>query len=171
MTSRLLLIVTGAIALIGGIIALFNPLAATITAERLAAWLFIFIAILQFIAIFQGEGLGSRVLSAILGVIFLMMGISLFNNPLAGILSLTILVGFLFLFGGISKIVFAFMGGIGQLWILAVSGAISLLLAFMIFSNFPASAATILGVLLAIELISTGVSLLAYGFGSREATA
>lgn len=171
MTNRIVLFITGAIALIGGLFALFNPLAATFTVERIAAWFFIVVAIFQFIAVFQLEGSKSRILSGLLGLIFLVMGISLLNNPLAGILSLTVLVGLLFLAGGISKIIFAFMIGVRELWVVALSGAISLILAFMIFSNFPQSAASILGLLLAVELISSGVSLISFGFASRKIAA
>jgi uncharacterized membrane protein HdeD (DUF308 family) len=45
-----------------------------------------------------------------------------------------------------------------------VSGLASLLIGFIIISNFPESAATSLGILLGIELISNGVSALALGW-------
>jgi uncharacterized membrane protein HdeD (DUF308 family) len=49
-----------------------------------------------------------------------------------------------------------------------ISGAASLIIGLIIMSNFPASAATSLGILLGIELISNGVSATALGL-SRKA--
>ena len=119
---------------------------------------------------FTREGLPGKLLAGLLGVIFLMMGISLLSNPLAGVMSLTLVAAFLFLFGGIAKIIVAFMFGIRSLWLVALSGALSLLLAFMIFTNFPASALSVLGILLAVELISSGVSLISYGMTRDDQT-
>ena len=48
----------------------------------------------------------------------------------------------------------------GVRFLLIMSGALSLLLAFMIYSNWPQSAALVLGLFLAIELISNGISLI-----------
>jgi uncharacterized membrane protein HdeD (DUF308 family) len=45
---------------------------------------------------------------------------------------------------------------------------VSIVLAVLIFSNFPQSAAVILGLLLAIELISNGVTLIALGMALNK---
>lgn len=45
------------------------------------------------------------------------------------------------------------------------------LLAFMIFSNFPQSAVLVLGVFLAVELISNGVSLVVLSLARKSETA
>jgi len=161
-------VLIGVLAIVGGVIALMNPLAATLTAEQMTGWIFVFIGIVQIVGIFTAEGFWNRVLTGVLGVVFGLVGISLLNNPLTGILSLTIIVAILFLAGGIFKLVVAISVGVKLLWPVALSGVVSLILAFLIFANFPASAATILGLLLAVELISTGVSLVYMGL-NREA--
>jgi uncharacterized membrane protein HdeD (DUF308 family) len=48
------------------------------------------------------------------------------------------------------------------------SGILSIILGIMIIAGFPWSAATILGILLAIELLSNGVFLLLLAFGLRR---
>lgn len=164
-------IVTGVIALIGGVMALFNPLAATLTATALAGWFFILIGVLQIVAAFRGEGWGAKVLYAIMGVVFLLLGANLLGEPLAGVLSLTMLVAILFLVGGVIKIGMSAALGLGQFWPLAVSGVLSLILAFMIFTNFPESAVVTLGLLLGVELLSTGVSLISFGLAGRRSSA
>jgi uncharacterized membrane protein HdeD (DUF308 family) len=54
-------------------------------------------------------------------------------------------------------------------WGFAVlSGVISLLLGIMIIADYPWSATTILGILLAVELLSNGIFLLIVAFGLRK---
>ena len=90
-------------------------------------------------------------------------------DPLAGSISLTLLVAVLFLITGIAKTMFALalrpLGG--WAWVL-LSGVVSLLLGVLILTNFPASAATILGLLLGVELVSNGVLFLFVALGLRK---
>ena len=48
-----------------------------------------------------------------------------------------------------------------------ISGAASLIIGVIIMSNYPASAATSLGILLGIELISNGISATALGLSRK----
>ena len=158
----------GAVLVIGGVAALLNPFAATVTAEQIAAWFFIFGGILQVLAVFQGEGWGARIWALVLAVVFLWLGISLLGNPLAGILSLTLVAAMMCMAAGSAKICLPCLArGSGYFWPMVLSGAISVILALMVFSNFPQSAAVLLGLLLAVELLSSGVTLIAYAFVLR----
>lgn len=165
-------LIAGIILIIGGFLALANPLAATLTATAIAAWTFLIGGALQLYAAFTQEGSGSKIWPALAGIAGIILGIALFNNPFAGVISLTILVAMLFFVIGLSKIFVSFsFKGTSAFWPLLISGALSLILALMIFSNFPASAVTILGILLAVELISNGVSLVMLSLYSKSAEA
>lgn len=164
MGSRVMWIIVGVISFLAGILALANPLAATLTAEMLAGWGFLIVGILQVVFAFRDIGWGARVWAILIGAAFVLTGIALLGNPFAGIISLTMLVAILFLVGGVSKIIISFSLPRGAgFWLMLLSGALSLVLALMIFSNFPQSAAVILGVLLAVELISNGVAMITLG--------
>lgn len=170
MTARILWIIVGVLSILAGILALANPLAATLTAELIAGWSFLFIGILEIIAAFQVKGWGGRIWIILLGIACVILGIVMLRNPLAGVVSLTILAASLFLVNGIFKVVASFsLRKTGGFWLLLLSGALSIILSIMIFSNFPASALTILGVMLAVELISNGIALIGLS-GTREAT-
>ncbi len=161
--SRTLWLVVGIISILGGIFALFNPLSATFAAEQLAGFTFLLVGILQFIALFRAHSTTGKVLAAIGGVLGVLIGIELLQNPLQGILTLTMVVAILFMATGIVRVVVAFGLRKTVAFIpLLISGLISIALAIMIFSGYPQSATYMLGVLLAVELISNGISLIMY---------
>ncbi|MFV0386586.1 HdeD family acid-resistance protein [Paracoccus sp. (in: a-proteobacteria)] len=169
MSGRIMWIVIGALSILAGILALANPLAATLTAEQLAGWAFLIVGALQAYAVFRGQVWGGRVWAILLAVALILLGVMLLARPLVGIVTLTLVVASMFFVSGVVKIVLSFsLRGTGAFWMLLLSGALSVLLALMIFGNFPASAATILGILLAVELISDGVSMIALS-GTRAA--
>ena len=161
--SRTLWLVVGIISILGGIFAFFNPLSATFAAEQLAGFTFLLVGILQCIALFRAHSTTGKVLAAIGGVLGVLIGIELLQNPLQGILTLTMVVAILFMATGIVRVVVAFGLRKTVAFIpLLISGLISIALAIMIFSGYPQSATYMLGVLLAVELISNGISLIMY---------
>ncbi len=169
MGKGILWIIIGIISIIGGIIALANPVSATLTATQIAGYVFIFVGVIQFIGAFGEEGMGAKIWNLVLGALAVYLGITILGNPLASVLALTTVVGILFFAGGITKVILAFsLEDRSYFWLIMISGVISVILAVMIFSNFPQSAAVLLGVLLGIELISNGVSLMAMGAAVRR---
>lgn len=163
------LAVLGAISLIGGILALINPFAATFAAVLLAGWTFLLFGVVQIMQAFRMTGWSGFLWSLLLGVLTVAVGISLLLNPTAGALSLTIVVAVLFLVVGVVKIMYAFsLRPISGWGFAALSGVISILLGIMIIADYPWSAAAVLGVLLAIELLSNGIFLLIVALGLRK---
>ena len=164
MGSRILWIIAGVLSVLAGFFSLANPLAATFTANYLAAWGFLIVGALQIFAAFQAVGWGARLWAILLAASFIIVGLMLMGEPLAGIVSLTIVIAVLFLVTGIARIIIAMsLPRGGGFWMVLISGGLAVVLAFMIFANFPQSAAVMLGVLLAIELISNGVAMITLG--------
>lgn len=161
--------VLAVISLVGGVLALINPFAATLAATLMAGWFFMLLGGLQIIQSFQVQGWGGFLWALLFGVLSLVVGISLVFNPLAGMVSLTLLVAVLLLVTGAIKIFYGFslrpVTGWG--WVL-LSGAVSVLLAIFILTNFPYAAGTVLGIFLAVELISNGVLFLFIALGVRQ---
>ena len=171
MRNWFLWMIAGVISLFGGFFALANPLAATLTAELLAGWMFVAVGIMTMVSAFGDQGWGGRILSLLIGVIIVILGVDLIGDPLGGIISLTLVVACGLLVIGVLRIVLAFRSEFAQMrWILILSGAISVLLGCMILSNFPMSAAVVLGVYLAIELISNGISLIILSLARKSDT-
>ena len=169
MRNWFLWMIAGVISLFGGFFALANPLAATLTAELLAGWMFVAVGVMTMVSAFGDQGWGGRILSILIGLIILILGIDLIANPLAGVVSLTLVVAIGLIVMGVLRILLAFRSDFAQLrWVLILSGAISLQLGAMIMSNFPQSAALVLGVYLAVELISNGVSLIVLSLARKS---
>lgn len=169
MNHWLFWLLIGIVGLIGGVSALLNPFVATVTAEQIAAWFFIISGILQILAVFRTEGWGRRIWALILAAAFLWLGLTLLANPFAGIISLTLMAAIMFFVSGLTKMFGAFtMRGTGYFWMIFLSGAVSVLLAVMVFTNFPQSAAVLLGILLAVELLSSGAALIAFALFLRN---
>lgn len=161
--SRMLWLVVGIISILGGIFALFNPLSATFAAEQLAGWFFLFVGVLQVFMLFHAPTTGGKIWATLGGVIGLLLGFELLKQPLQGILTLTMVVAILFMATGIVRTIVAFgLRGTAAFAPVLFSGIISIILAIMIFSGYPESSTFILGVLLAVELISNGISLVMY---------
>lgn len=163
--------IAGLVSILGGIFALANPFAASLTVELLAGWSFIFVGVITLVSAFSDQGWGARIFTVILGVLLVLLGFNLLANPLAGLLSLTYAVAILLMIAGILRLVLAFNEDFRAFRaIMIISGVLSIVLALMIFSNFPQSAAVILGIYLAIELISNGVALIAISLARKSET-
>lgn len=171
MGSWILWLIIGILSLVGGVVALGQPYEATLVATGLAAWIFLFVGVLQIIGGFGAEGIGAKILNILLGVLAVYIAIVIFNNPLEGVLTLTLAVAIGFFVGGIFKVIFSFQTEGGTRWVLILSGVVSVILAGLIWSNFPQSAAVILGLLLAVELLSNGIALIAMALALRKVDA
>ena len=170
MKNSFWLFIAGCFSLLGGMFALAHPFAASLTAEQIAGWSFIVVGVVAMVSAFrtpQGFSLGTF----LLGLLALLLGLHLVFNPLHGMISLTAATAVLLLVAGSWRIVMAFsLRGYSRMALL-FSGVISLILSVMIFSNFPQSAAVVLGMFLGIELLSNGVSLTALSLAGKRAAA
>lgn len=162
------LMIAGAVLIVGGVAALLNPLAATFTAEQIAGWFFLLAGGLQVFAGIRQRNAPGWWAAVLLGILGVVVGLSLLLQPFAGIISLTLLVAVFFLMSGGAKIALSFtLRKHPSFWLMLLSGAVSVLLGGMIIAGFPASATIVLGTLLAVDLLTSGVALVALGLALR----
>jgi uncharacterized membrane protein HdeD (DUF308 family) len=102
-----------------------------------------------------------KVLGQVLGVVTALAGVAVLANPLCGLGLLTLLLAGYFLVDGACKVVvsFRFRPASGWTWLL-VSGALSLVLGVLIWRQWPMSGLWAVGVLVGLNLISTGLAML-----------
>lgn len=108
-------------------------------------------------------------MGVLMGVLTALLGIFLLKNPLQGIVSLTYAIAVMLFFAGAARLLLAFGVEGGARWFLILSALLSWLFGVMIFGNFAGAAFSLLGVLLAVELISNGVSLIMLALAKKHA--
>ena len=163
----------GVLTLLAGVFAILAPFVASLTVVGLAAAVFILLGAAQLWAAFRGDPKVAehRALNGILGALMVVFGVWLFAQPLEGLVTLTIFVAAFFIVEGALQVWLAtrMRGREGWGW-LAAGGAVSVLLGLMVFFALPGAAIWVLGLLLGIDLLSTGAAMIALSFAERRAT-
>lgn len=169
MRSSSILILLGVILIIGGVLALANPFAASLAVTTLVGMFFVFGGVLQLWVAFADAGVPHRIWTGFVGLLALLAGISLISNPLAGVISLTLLVGLVFLITGAARLAMSWrLRETPLFWFLLLSGAASVLIGFLVVTDIGAAATSLLGLLLGIELLADGIGLAALGVVARR---
>jgi uncharacterized membrane protein HdeD (DUF308 family) len=156
--TRMWLIVTGAICLITGALAIIVPIVATITTAIFIGWLLIVGGIVSGMHAWSERATGRfgwRMFNAVLTVV---AGVLLVVLPLTGAITLTLLLTAWFLATG-ALMVFAAWRSRGEPGngLLAVNAVASLLLGLLIAIDLPSSAAWAIGLLVGINLLFWGM--------------
>jgi len=150
-----------------GFVVLGNAVTASMAVVTFTGVLLLLGGALQIAVGFWTEGGANRLLAWMLGGLTLFLGWSFLANPLEGVLSLSTLIVLLLVAAGIVQIVFSFrLSGTRFFWILIASGALSLILAFVLFSS-PEAALKLLGIVLGVQLVSIGASFFSMGMFLR----
>ena len=159
----------GVAMLVLGLAALLFPVFSTLVAALLVGWVLLVAGGLMLAGAFHIHGTGPFFAALLFGLLLLAAGVFLLFNPLAGAAALTLMLGILFMFQGALEIVFGFEmrphpGWAGMLF----SGIASIAMAVLIAGGWPGISTIVLGILLGVNFISTG---LGYIFLSRALSA
>ncbi|GGG70520.1 hypothetical protein GCM10011415_17680 [Salipiger pallidus] len=163
------LLILGALLAVGGIMALINPFAASLTAAAIAGAVVGLAGIIHLWLAFQDVEFGAgSVGTALLGLALMIFGVALLANPMAGIVSLTLIVAGFFMLIGVLRVWIAMQlrGHSGWGWFMT-SGVISIVLGLLILIAMSDAPASVLGILLGIELLSSGIGAAALAWRLR----
>lgn len=167
-------LIEGIILVLLGIAAIVLPPIATIAFTIIIGWIFLVSGILGLITTFwarQAPGFWWALISAIIAIA---AGIVLLLWPISGAVSLTLVLIAFFVVEGIASILYAIehrnqlTGRWG--WML-FSGIVDLILAAIIFSGLPGTAAWALGLLVGINMVFGGVALIGMALAARHPAA
>lgn len=169
MQAATLFFVTGIVMILFGVLALANPFAASLAVTTFIGALFLIGGIVQAWLTFQDRDGAHRLWHGIVALLNIVVGVWLVANPLAGTLSLAAVVGVLFLIMGTLRLMIGFQLAAGQLRLLLwLTGAASILIGILVFSDFEKAGSALLGLLLGIQLLADGIGLVALGFAARR---
>ncbi|MEM6635834.1 MAG: DUF308 domain-containing protein [Pseudomonadota bacterium] len=164
-------LIVGVVSVVFGVVVLGNATAASIAVTTLTGLLFAATGIFQIVVGWSEEGTGHKIVTIGLGALMLLLGVSFMFNPLDGVISLALLVTILIGAGGILRLAMARRMKDTRFYMpMLISGALSLLLVAYILLNFATVGPQLLGILLGIELIFNGTSLIVLAFFLRAAS-
>jgi uncharacterized membrane protein HdeD (DUF308 family) len=164
--------VWGILMFICGILAVALPLASSIGIVIVLAWLILFAGIWHLIFAFHSHGVGAVVWQVLLGLAYGIAGIYMLMNPLLGVISLTLVLAIFLLFEGILELALYFR--IRRVrhagWVL-FDGIITLVLGILIWVHWPSSSVWVIGTLVGISLMFSGISRVMLALAIRHLTA
>jgi uncharacterized membrane protein HdeD (DUF308 family) len=164
-----LFLAQGILMMVLGLLAVAEPNIATLAVGIFVGWLFFIGGIFRAASVWHSRhapGFGWSMLTAILSIA---LGLILILRPLAGVLTLTMVLVAFFIVEGVASI----LGAIQHRnhlrswgWVL-FSGIIDLLLAFLIWDGWPSSADWAIGLLVGINMLFLGLSLVMTALAAR----
>jgi len=168
----LLFVVEGIVLLILGALAIVVPPLATLGVTIFLGWILLISGAVGLAMTFMARGAPGFWWSLVSGILGVVAGLVLLLFPVSGAVSLTLVLIAFFIVEGVASIMYAIehkrqlSGRWG--WMLA-SGVVDLILAAIILAGLPGTALWALGVLVGINMVFGGTSLIGLGLAARRA--
>ncbi len=162
-----LLAAVGVMLIVCGFVAIATPVIASGAAVLFLGFLLLVGGIAAIIGGIHGRKSGGLAFYLIMGVLSLMAGVVILRNPVESLLTITLLIVIYLFISGIFRIIGAFMQDAGKGWAIA-SGAISILLAVLLWQQGASAALWFLGLAVGIEMIFQGFAWLSLGFAAKR---
>jgi uncharacterized membrane protein HdeD (DUF308 family) len=162
----------GIVLVVAGIAAIMFPLVSTIAAKIALGWIFLAAGVVMIIHAFSIQKWGGFLMELLLGVLYLFAGGWLAFFPFTGIVTLTILLAALFLAEGVVEVIMGFRVRPHEGWgWLVFSGLIAVAVGLLIAAELPSSAVWAIGLLVGVNLLSTGISFIVLALAGKRGTA
>lgn len=162
------LLYSGAVLVGLGLFAILAPTWAGRLVIYLIGGLLLVMGALQMLGGDSEETSARRISRLSCGIISALAGLVIVLHPLYGSAAIGLVLAAFFSLNGVGKIASAFTYRPAQgWWMLVLSGVLGLVLAWMIWSQWPLSGEWAVGILVGIELLSTGIALIAIGLTLR----
>src|SRR6266404_4361190 len=164
-------LIEGILLAVLGLAAMIAPLIASLAFTIFLGWMFLISGAAGLAMTFwarQMPGFWWSLLSAVLAI---GAGLILLTRPAQGVLTLTIVIGAYFLAEGVATIMYALehrreLSGRWS-WLL-IAGLMDLLIAFIVIAGLPGSAEWVLGLLVSVNLLFGGATLIGMALAARN---
>jgi uncharacterized membrane protein HdeD (DUF308 family) len=158
--------------ILAGCLAIAVPQAAGIAVNLLVAWLLVFSGAAHLVFAWHTRTAGGVLWELLLGILYIYVGVYLLFRPVAGLASLTLALAIYLLAEGVLELILSFrlrpMPGSG--WLL-FDGIITLILGVMIWRTWPSSTEWVIGTLVGISMLFSGISRLMISLAARRLVA
>lgn len=145
--------------ILAGILAIAVPQVAGLAVSLLVGWLLVLSGAAHLVFAWHTRGAGGMLWELLLGIVYLLIGGYLLIHPGAGLATLTLVLAIYLFVEGVLETILAFrlrpLPGWG--WLL-FDGIITLILAVMIWKTWPSSSEWIIGTLVGISMLFSGIT-------------
>lgn len=157
--------------ILAGMVAIADSAFAGVVIVYVVAWTAIFNGVAQIVYGFRAHSGGRLILEIILGLLYIVAGVYILMHPLGGLLALTLIIACFLVIYGVFALVLAFQmrphSGWG--WVL-FDAIITILLGVLIWAHWPLNSEWVIGTLVGISFIVSGVSRLMLSMAVRRLT-
>src|SRR4051794_23086598 len=164
-------IVWAILLIVFGFLAIALPLATSMGLVLIIGWLLIFSGGFQLVHAFQSKGAGNIIWKVLVGLLYLVVGLSFIVHPLKGVAGLTLVLGIFLIIEGVFDLIASLQtrSAAGSGWVLS-DGIVTLILGIMVWRHWPASSLWVIGTLVGISMIMTGWTRLMISLAARRLT-
>lgn len=155
--------------IVAGVLAIAVPPAAGIAVTILVGWLLVFSGLMHFVYAWHTRSTGAMIWEILVGVAYVLVGGYALAHPLLGMVSLTLALAIYLLAESILEFILAvrLRPRPGSGWLFA-DGVITLVLAIMIWRTWPSSTAWVLGILVGISMLFSGITRLMISLAAHK---
>jgi uncharacterized membrane protein HdeD (DUF308 family) len=155
--------------ILAGIFAILVPPVSGIAVTLIFAWAMIFSGITHFVFAFKTHTTGGVIWELLVGAVYLFTGVYLLLHPLDALIALTLILAIYLFFEGVVETIQSFQlrPRHGANWLL-LDGIVTLILAVMIWRSWPASTVWVVGTLVGISMIFSGLSRLMLSLAAKR---
>lgn len=163
------LMAIGVVAILVGCVAILVPAVASVGTAIFIGWILMIVGAFLVAGAFMAYSIGSVLLRLLWALLTIAVGFWLVIEPHHGTLTLTLILGLYFLFMGITRIAVAFASrGQQNAGLLGLSGVAGLLIGILVLAKFPSSADWAIGLLVGIDLIFAGWTLVSVSLVGKD---
>jgi uncharacterized membrane protein HdeD (DUF308 family) len=163
------LMAVGVIAILVGCVAIVVPAAASVGTAIFIGWILLFAGAFLVAGAFMAHSIGSVILRLIWAGLTVIVGLYLIFEPHNGTLTLTLVLGIYFLIMGVTRVTAAFLArGRPGAGLVGLSGICGLLIGILVLAKFPSSADWAIGLLVGIDLIFAGWTLVSVALVGKD---
>jgi uncharacterized membrane protein HdeD (DUF308 family) len=162
-------IVWAILLIVFGFLAIALPLASSWGVVVVVAWLIVFSSGFQFIHAFESKGIGHILWKLLVAILYLIVGFYFLLHPLLGVAAFTLALAIFFVVEGVFDLVAYFQSRQipGSGWIL-FDGIVTLILGLLVWRQWPTSSLWVIGTLVGISMIFTGMTRLMLSLAARR---
>src|SRR5215472_10681718 len=166
-----LFVTQGVIMMILGVLAIIWPQVSTLAVDIYVGWIFLLSGLVGLVIMFLAPDVPAFLWSLLTAALSLFVGVLLLWHPVEGAASLTLVLVAFFIVEGIFQIAAAirYRNMLPDTWgWVLMSGIVDLALAALIISGWPGSADWVLGLIVGINLITSGLAITMMAMAGRS---